>query len=409
MAAGLDRRRDDRDGGLDRRARTTAQPARTRQRPAASTASSGSRRSTSPAASTRPASTSAQAFGIYSNLLVRTLVGYNHVAGLAGNVARARPRDEPRHGLERRQDLHVPPQERHQVRPAAEPRDHVEGRRSTRSSASARKALGAQYGFYYDVIKGMTAFEAGKAKVDLGHQDARPEDDRLQPHGADGRLPLPPRRCRPPARCRRRSPGCFTQPDAVRPLPDLLGPVHDRRLGQARRRRAATTIKAVGRHLGLRRRARPRPRPQPRLRPDAPTARRRARTSPTSSRSPSTRTPTTSTPASRAATSRTRSRSEPPTVLRQYHGSPQLHTNAGDRTWYLTMNLTQPPFDDVHVRRAVNFVVDREALRKAWGGAVGRRGRDAHRARRHPRTTSSRATRPTARTAAATSPRPRPR
>ena len=30
--------------------------------------------------------------------------------------------------------------------------------------------------------------------------------------------------------------------------------------------------------------------------------------------------------------------------------------NDGDRTWYLTMNLTQPPFDDVHVRRAVNFV-----------------------------------------------------
>ena len=32
------------------------------------------------------------------------------------------------------------------------------------------------------------------------------------------------------------------------------------------------------------------------------------------------------------------------------------------------MNLTQPPFDDLHVRRAVNFVVNREALRKAWGG-----------------------------------------
>ena len=43
-------------------------------------------------------------------------------------------------------------------------------------------------------------------------------------------------------------------------------------------------------------------------------------------------------------------------------------SNYGDRTWYLTMNLTQPPFDDVHVRRAVNFVVNREALRKAWGG-----------------------------------------
>ena len=60
---------------------------------------------------------------------------------------------------------------------------------------------------------------------------------------------------------------------------------------------------------------------------------------------------------------------ETPSVLRQYKGSPQLKTNDGDRTWYLTMNLTQAPFDDVHVRRAVNFVVNREALRKAWGGA----------------------------------------
>ena len=75
---------------------------------------------------------------------------------------------------------------------------------------------------------------------------------------------------------------------------------------------------------------------------------------------------------------------ETPSVLRQYHGSPQLHTNDGDRTWYLTMNLTQPPFDDLHVRRAVNFVVNREALRKSWGGAVGRRHRDAHRAGRRP-------------------------
>ena len=59
---------------------------------------------------------------------------------------------------------------------------------------------------------------------------------------------------------------------------------------------------------------------------------------------------------------------ETPSVLRQYNESPQLHTNDGDRTWYLTMNLTQPPFDDLHVRRAVNFVVNREALRKSWGG-----------------------------------------
>ena len=32
------------------------------------------------------------------------------------------------------------------------------------------------------------------------------------------------------------------------------------------------------------------------------------------------------------------------------------------------MNLTQPPFDDIHIRKAINWVVNREALRKAWGG-----------------------------------------
>jgi ABC-type transport system substrate-binding protein len=49
--------------------------------------------------------------------------------------------------------------------------------------------------------------------------------------------------------------------------------------------------------------------------------------------------------------------------LRQY-----FHQNSGDRTWYLTMNLTQPPFDDLHVRRAMNWVIDKAALRETWGG-----------------------------------------
>ena len=47
-----------------------------------------------------------------------------------------------------------------------------------------------------------------------------------------------------------------------------------------------------------------------------------------------------------------------------------LHSNFADGTYYITMNLTQPPFDDVHVRRAMNWVIDREAMRRAWGGAV---------------------------------------
>jgi peptide/nickel transport system substrate-binding protein len=46
----------------------------------------------------------------------------------------------------------------------------------------------------------------------------------------------------------------------------------------------------------------------------------------------------------------------------------QLHVDAGDRTWYITMNLASPPFDDIHVRKAANWVMDKDNLRLAWGG-----------------------------------------
>jgi peptide/nickel transport system substrate-binding protein len=66
--------------------------------------------------------------------------------------------------------------------------------------------------------------------------------------------------------------------------------------------------------------------------------------------------------------------SEPPEVLREYSQDEELqqflHVNAGDRTWYITMNLTQPPFDDIHVRKAVNWIMDKEGLRRAWGGPL---------------------------------------
>ena len=62
----------------------------------------------------------------------------------------------------------------------------------------------------------------------------------------------------------------------------------------------------------------------------------------------------------------------PPTVLRKYATTPSLKShffqNSGDRTWYMYMNLTQPPFDDVHVRRAMNWIMDKAALIQAWGG-----------------------------------------
>ena len=62
----------------------------------------------------------------------------------------------------------------------------------------------------------------------------------------------------------------------------------------------------------------------------------------------------------------------PPAVLKKYSTTPSLkkyfHQNSGDRTWYMYMNLTQPPFDDLHVRQAMNWIMDKAALVQAWGG-----------------------------------------
>ena len=49
---------------------------------------------------------------------------------------------------------------------------------------------------------------------------------------------------------------------------------------------------------------------------------------------------------------------------------PAIHSHLEDVTWYAPMNLTRKPFDDVHVRRAVNFAIDRVAVQEAWGGAT---------------------------------------
>ena len=64
----------------------------------------------------------------------------------------------------------------------------------------------------------------------------------------------------------------------------------------------------------------------------------------------------------------------PAQVLRKYYTDstlkPLLKQNSSDSTWYVSFVLTEPPFDDVHVRRAVNFVMDKEGIQRAWGGPV---------------------------------------
>ncbi len=72
-----------------------------------------------------------------------------------------------------------------------------------------------------------------------------------------------------------------------------------------------------------------------------------------------------------------------PKTIREYATTPSLKpmmiANVGDRTNYFTMNLTQPPFDDVHIRKAMNWITDKAALQKAWGGPIPGVDRDPHR------------------------------
>lgn len=64
----------------------------------------------------------------------------------------------------------------------------------------------------------------------------------------------------------------------------------------------------------------------------------------------------------------------PADVLQRYSTDeelqPYLKTGVDDRTWYITMNLAAPPFDDIHVRRAVNLVMDKAGILQAWGGPI---------------------------------------
>lgn len=62
----------------------------------------------------------------------------------------------------------------------------------------------------------------------------------------------------------------------------------------------------------------------------------------------------------------------PPPVLRTYSTDPTLqpllHINPSDAVRYLSFNLAEPPFDDVHVRKAVNLALDKAGMRTLRGG-----------------------------------------
>ena len=63
----------------------------------------------------------------------------------------------------------------------------------------------------------------------------------------------------------------------------------------------------------------------------------------------------------------------PKTILQQYLTQPAkknlIHFDSGDVTTYITMNWATPPFDDIHVRKAANLIMDKGAMLQAWGGS----------------------------------------
>ena len=175
-----------------------------------------------------------EAFGIYSNLLVRTLVGYNHVAGAPGNVLvpdlatnlGAITNGGKTYTFHLKRGIKFGPPLNREITS----KDILFA-----FERIGTKTVGAQYGFYYDVIKGMTAFKAGKAKIISGIKTptrARSSSTLTKPTG-DFRYRLAMPAAGPHAAGGRRA--ASRRPNAVRPLRHLVGPVHDRRLGQAER------------------------------------------------------------------------------------------------------------------------------------------------------------------------------
>ena len=64
----------------------------------------------------------------------------------------------------------------------------------------------------------------------------------------------------------------------------------------------------------------------------------------------------------------------PATQIQKYASDPelrdQIHSDPSDGVRYIEMNLADPPFDDIHVRKALNFALDKAGFRQLRGGPL---------------------------------------
>jgi peptide/nickel transport system substrate-binding protein len=64
----------------------------------------------------------------------------------------------------------------------------------------------------------------------------------------------------------------------------------------------------------------------------------------------------------------------PPQIIQEYQADPerkdQVVSYPGDGSYYISMNIAEPPFDDVHVRKALNYAIDKAGLLQIRGGPL---------------------------------------
>jgi peptide/nickel transport system substrate-binding protein len=307
--------------------------------------------------------------GILSNLLVRTLVGYNHVAGPAGNklvpdLATSVP--APTDGG-RTYTFHLKPGVRF-----GPPVDREV------TSADVLYALerighpkdGAQYAFYYDkTIAGFEAYSAGKAKTITGVATpnpstivftlTRPTGDFLYRMALPATAPIPPEI----GRCFDGQPGKYGK-DIVSTGPYMLQGADKVNASSCSTLKAMSGWDAVS-NLTLVRN------PEYDAKTDSPAARQNL-----PDRFVFTVDANASDIVDKVAAGQLDDEYEalPPQTLEQYSTDPAkrkyLHVNPSDGVAYITMNLTQPPFDDIHVRKAMNWIIDKAAIRQVAGGPL---------------------------------------
>ena len=311
----------------------------------------------------------AYSFDIFSNLMVRTLVGYDHVPGAAGNrlvpdLATSVPR--PTNGG-RTYTFHLKPGTRF-----GPPVDRAV---TSHDVAFAFERLanpkdGGEYPFYYTVIKGWNAYAAGKARTIAGIQTPSDSVIVFQLNAATGdfldRVAMPATGPIPDEVA-----GCFNGADASKYGRDVVstGPYMIAGMDKVDASTCSTLKPASGFD---------------------------GQTTLTLVRNPA-YDPKTDSPAARqnlpdefqftvvsslpdildkvAAGSLDDEIPEvTPQALQHYATTPglkpYLHRFPNDSTYYLTMNLTQPPFDDIHVRRALNWVMNKAGLIQAGGGPL---------------------------------------